>query len=814
MALLAGVGMLAAALVAGLLASAPAQAAGIEPGSRPEPQPDNPFVNGDQGQKVVNATCADLQAKLDAAKRDDFIRLDSSAGIGPAGRKLCNTAYTLGTPGDATEPQTPYYGVYLVGDPTDGNVDGFDGADPVTRSLTATGSGRVTIWALAFINGSVTTNGGALEATGDSSLGVFGSEFTNNHADGSGGAIHVADAVNPNDAGGTSIQTSLFGSTTDASKGNSAAIGGAVSVVSRKTNVSAAGAGGNEFANNVATQTGGALDWSLGTGASQNLNFDNNIYTLNKAGGSGGGAHVRGESAVSISFGTELFANNSVEPMTGAPGGDHRGGGLYLDTNGAGSVRHHNNTFRSNSIGAFPDGDLAGGGEAIVGNSTNVRSQFDKWLSNTVVRSGVENQSEGGGLALIGAGITFHGWVDVFAGNRVGSEVVGTQAGPAGEGGGIYTGSSSTLELADTTVAGNTVGAGGTFPGIAGDGDDNLKATNSLFWNPGPVPDVGGFEGLNISYTDACQANNTAYPGTGNICADPLLLNAANPGTAGTGIRQTAQSPTIDKANDSLFFQEAGEGPFRDFEGDPRPVDGDGDGHTADMGADESPPVGPNTQPQPQPQPQVTKPAPVIVAPGAVCGRREISLVRADLRRGKVVLTGLVSSRFAGKPVTILANYRPTGAAARTTLATVTANAAGQFTATVARPPTGKLIKARFRARVDRFTSFPLKLPQAVSSRSVRQVGSTIEFRGKVKRSVLGRANPVVVKRLVCGRYRKVGEAKPASNGNFVVRFATRDLAGAAFYRPETTVLDHPGGTRYVKQYGRAISISLTGQTG
>ena len=45
-------------------------------------------------------------------------------------------------------------------------------------------------------------------------------------------------------------------------------------------------------------------------------------------------------------------------------------------------------------------------------------------------RVNVEFETEGGGLALFGSGTTFHGWVDVFAGNRVGSEVVGTQAGP------------------------------------------------------------------------------------------------------------------------------------------------------------------------------------------------------------------------------------------------------------------------------------------------------------------------------------------------------------------------------------------------
>jgi predicted outer membrane repeat protein len=806
---LSAIGLASALLTVLFVAVAPAHAAGI-PSVRPEPQPDNPFVSGDQSQKVVDATCANLQSKLNVATRDQFIRLNSSDGtVGTAGRKLCNSAYTLTNPQPSSVPQTPDYGVYLVGDPTDGNVDGFDGFDLGNRIFTGTDTNRFTVQALVFQNSFKTGKGGAIDISGDSALGVFDSEFTANQATDRGGAIHVADTQSST-AGGNSFQGNLFGSTTDATKGNKADIGGAVSVESGKSNVGSSGAGGNVFAHNSAKSTGGALDWDLSTG--QNATFDNNLFTHNTAGGSGGGARINSPGGGFLSFFSETFENNSLDPVDGGPTGDHRGGGLLVQRTSGASTQQENSVFRENTIGGFNDQDQAGAGEAIVGNSLNISSRRNKWLSNTVVQAGVDFDAEGGGLAVIGDGSHFTGFLDVFAGNLAGSEIVGAQTGAQnGTGGGIYTGDSNTLELSDTTVAGNKVGPGGTFPGLAGNGSDALILVNAIVSNPGP-PDIGGFStaNTNVSYTDACRSDGTPFPGTGNICADPKLLNPDTPGVAGTGIRETSQSPTIDKGNDANFIQRLGEDPREDFEGNLRPVDGDGDGHTTDMGAYESPEVAPRqTQ-----QPQVTKPAPppAPLAAAVVCGRREISLVRADLRRHSVVLTGLVASRFAGKRVTILANYNPAGKA--TTLGTVTATSAGQFTATVKRPPAGKVIKARFRAKVDRFTSVPLKLPQSVSSRSVHQNGSTIEFRGKVKRSVLGRGNTVVVKRLVCGRYHKVGEAKPDGNGNFVVRFAAPALGTSAFYRPETTVLDRPGGSRYVKQYGRAISITVTSQTG
>jgi len=109
-----------------------------------------------------------------------------------------------------------------------------------------------------------------------------------------------------------------------------------------------------------------------------------------------------------------------------------------------------------------------------------------------------------------------------------------------------------------------------------------------------------------------------------------------------------------------------------------------------------------------------------------------------------------------------------------------------------------------------------VKLPQSLTSRSVQTSGGQIEIRGRVKRSLLGRRNVVRVKKLVCGRYHNVGSARPDRKGNYVVRFNAPPFGTSAFYRAETFVLNKARGRgkHYVKQYARAISITVTGQTG
>ena len=227
--------------------------------------------------------------------------------------------------------------------------------------------------------------------------------------------------------------------------------------------------------------------------------------------------------------------------------------------------------------------------------------------------------------------------------------------GDRGEGGGIYTGAAAgptSLELAEVTVAGNSVGAGGQFAGIAGDPQDDLVLWNSIVYTGG-AGDIGGFDSFDIRYSDACTSAGQPFTGgtsVGNICADPKLVGGAD-------VHQTTLSPTIDKGSDELFNMVGGERANEDYEGDPRPTDGDGDGHTVDMGADESPAfVAPPPPPPPTPQcsdlvdndgdgaidaadpgclPGPTDNNEGDETPGdlVLCGQRTISLVRRGRRR-------------------------------------------------------------------------------------------------------------------------------------------------------------------------------------
>lgn len=205
-------------------------------------------------------------------------------------------------------------------------------------------------------------------------------------------------------------------------------------------------------------------------------------------------------------------------------------------------------------------------------------------------------------------------------------------------------------------------------------------------------------------------------------------------------------------------------------------------------------------------------PAPVTAAAVQSCDRRAISLVRADVRGRKVVLSGLVRSNLANRSVRILGNY---GKGKRgSTLATVRPSTNGSFRATVNRPSRADFATARYRAQVDRSRSAPLKLAQSLSSSSVRQTTNQIEVRGKVKRSLLGKRRTVTVKRLICGRYKTVGSARPDRNGNYVVRFTISAAGSSSLFRAESMVLDRAGSKRYAKAFARAISIRVTSSTG
>jgi hypothetical protein len=769
-----------------------------------------------------SATCATLQTVLDGAADTDVITLDSTDG--PGG--LCSGPYTL-----KAFPVQVLGGDYvtwtLTGNSADGHLDGFDRNEVDGRALTGHNVHRLEIQDLTFRDGRSTTDGGAIAIDGQSSLGLRTSTFFNNRATGKGGAVFFSEDAAPGLSAGFGMSGNTFGVQGDATQRNQADVGGAVAVETHRTNANS-GVNGSLFYGNVAAKTGGGYDYLVEAGQGENTSTSGNVFDGNKAGGGGGGAHIKGNNMGTTSVdGANTFQNNTVDPsLTGAPAGAHYGGGLWLEIDHTGGYHRGNSFVNNHVLAATPATDSGGGGEAVTGPDTPGANaprfiQNNTYTGNTLPAAGASTDSEGGGLFVEGPGITWHSWLTVIAGNSIGA---------GGEGGGAYAGApagNTTLQFADSTIAGNSVGAGGQYPGLAGGGDDRLALHNTIVWNP-PHPDIGGFSALSgdldIQYSDACNASlGPLISGFGNICADPLLVNAP-----GGNIHETPASPTIDKGNDDLFLGEE-EFPCCDFEGDPRPTDGDGDGHTVDMGADESPAFVPPPPPPPEQchdgKDNDGDGAIDLADPGCasaadnnegdeslnallLCGTRVISLVRADAVGKKAVLTGVVAAKYAGQKVAIYANYPAKGGLKQ--VASVKASASGNFKASLKLPSKRRFNKARFQARITGKKSATLKLPQSLASSSVKQAAAQLVLKGTVKKALLGKRNAVIVRRLTCGHYTKVGEAKPDKKGKYVVRFPAPAGSTAALYRAETRTLNKPRGKKYVKQYARAIGITLT----
>ena len=472
---------------------------------------------------------------------------------------------------------------------------------------------------------------------------------------------------------------------------------------------------------------------------------------------------------------------------------------------------------------AFPDGgNLGGGGLAVTGPGINAQSEYSRIEGNTVAAplAATQFEAEGGGLFFSTA---------TDAGRDSSTRLRGTPWATA-------------ARAAASTPARQPGPRRSSWPrprwratrsGRAGSSRASraTRRTTCVLWNSivytGGAGDIGGFDSFDIQYSDACTSAGGAFGWTrGNICADPKLVGGAD-------VHQTTQSPTIDKGERRALQHGRRRAASEDYEGDPRPTDGDGDGHTVDMGADESPAfVAPPPPPPPTPQcsdlvdndgdgaidaadpgclPGPTDNNEGDETPGdlVLCGQRTISLVRADVTGKRVVLSGFVATSLAGQKVQLTVRYLgQTGKPQK--LGSVTPGADGQFQARVKKPPKRLFNDARYQAKVGSAKSVELKLPQSLASSSLKQAaGGTLELRGQVDRALLGKRNPVVIKRILCGKYTTVGQAKPNKKGAYVVRFPSPPSQGSALYRAETKVLARPGSKRYVKQFARAIGITF-----
>ena len=340
------------------------------------------------------------------------------------------------------------------------------------------------------------------------------------------------------------------------------------------------------FEGNSVTHQGGGM-YNQG---SSSPTLTNCTFTVNTSGG-GGGAMVNSNASPTLTNCT--FESNSAEG---------HGGGMYnyyssptmtncafegnsAVGNGGGMV----NAFSAPTLtdSAFEDNsaDLDGGG--IYHDNSHLT------LANCTFEGNMAAQ-DGGGIGAVMSSLslnecTFKGNTAYRSGGGMSNEeTFGTltncafTGNSAGEGGGINNYSASP-RLTNCTLAGNTaIGLGGS---IANYYSSEPTLTNCILWG-NTKPEIWDDDSTPVvTYSDV----QDGYPGTGNIDADPLFVDAAS-----GDLHLQLASPAID-AGDNDAPELAGI--TADLGGNPRLADvlsvadtGNGDPPIVDMGAYETPP--------------------------------------------------------------------------------------------------------------------------------------------------------------------------------------------------------------------------------
>lgn len=516
---------------------------------------------------ALDATCADLQAKLDAAAAGDTLTLQSEGGLCPGNYTVPSTSLTLeGEPGAGFQPGALDSGRSLSGGFGDTTIRNLifrgpsDGrADAGGLSLTGAGALRLegnTFTGIRHIDYDLDYDGGGARISNDSSSPIaivantFGVEGAGNETGGEGGALFVWTG------GPIDLDGNAFNSNKAVLNGGGAHILAESAVVARNT-----------FTGNTAGMSGGGLalnteadDQPARRAASDDTSADQDIignrFVGNLAGRNGGG----------------LFAGKI-------------GDLIELAFGATPILRLHDNLYDLNTVA--PAGEGSGGGAAFAGVTAN--STSERYIRNTVLAASIcesDCTSYGGGFS-----VSFAERHALFT--AVNLAVAGNTVGAGGRGGGIGVPVCGecpvvALNLTHATVAGNTVGALGSAAGIFRGGqtviDRSIVFGNALEGDP-EAPESGGYGPLEVRRSDACETPGVPYdsgtvPNT-NFCADPMLAGPTR--AQGGDVHQTLASPTWDRV------ESLGDGDvLDDYEGDVRPIFVSSRSATPfDMGADE-----------------------------------------------------------------------------------------------------------------------------------------------------------------------------------------------------------------------------------
>jgi len=255
-----------------------------------------------------------------------------------------------------------------------------------------------------------------------------------------------------------------------------------------------------------------------------------------------------------------------------------RGGGLIFLNGAAGRVR--NCIIRNNRVSfggggiyvrsagpSFEDciirdnfGASFGGGidfAVLSGSPFTVRFDRCQFITNQAARAG---------------GVEVFGFATVLLNNCLFFDNVSTGS---GGGGAVFVGTSANAQIRNCSIVGNRATV--NFAGVHNSGGAATVANSIVYFNTGPAGSQALAQQVNnATATYSCIQNIVG--GTGNISANPALVNAA------TGdFRPTSASPGIDAASNSLVGVPT---PTIDLDANPRFVD---DPNTADTGVGPAP---------------------------------------------------------------------------------------------------------------------------------------------------------------------------------------------------------------------------------